>query len=69
MYIKRNSYIRVICNDNSILEGKIHDIVLTKKENGEMDAAIMLTQTKKGLKNDFGSAVVPLSFVKKLYVN
>lgn len=67
MYIEKETYVKIICNDESILDGKISNICLIN-DNNNIDAAIFLIQQENSLVDTFGSALIPISFIKSIFV-
>ena len=65
MFISKGDYIKILCGNNHTLDGKIEDICLTN-DNGVLDANIFLVQQKDSEVEPFGSAVVPLSYIKSI---
>ena len=65
MFISKGDYIKILCENNHTLDGKIEDICLTN-DNGVLDANIFLVQQKDSEVEPFGSAVVPLSYIKSI---
>ena len=65
MFISKGDYIKILCGNNHTLDGKIEDICLTN-DTGVLDANIFLVQQKDSEVEPFGSAVVPLSYIKSI---
>lgn len=67
MFIEKNDYVKITCKNGDILDGKIFAIVLLK-DGDKIDAAISLAQQKNSVVEEFGNALVPLSYIKSLKV-
>lgn len=67
MYIEKDSIVKIICKDESVLDGKIKNIYLTNNDN-ILDAEIFLTQQENSSVPGYGSALIPISFVKSIIV-
>ena len=65
MFISKGDYIKILWGNNHTLDGKIEDICLAN-DNGVLDGNIFLVQQKDSEVEPFGSAVVPLSYIKSI---
>ena len=65
MYIEKNSFVKITCRNESILDGKIENICLIN-DNGTLDAEIFLIQQENSNFPCFGSTLIPLSFIKSI---
>ena len=67
MYIEKDAFVKITCTDESILDGKIGNICLVNK-NGALDAEIFLIQQENSDVPCFGSALIPISFIKSIII-
>lgn len=67
MYIEKDAFVKITCKDDSILDGKIGNICLVNN-NGALDAEIFLIQQENSDVSCFGSALIPISFIKSIII-
>lgn len=64
MWVKRGCFVEMCLKDNSIIYGRVDDIIIDQKLDGRWDTDILLSKMNENNTNNGGFVVISMSFVE-----